>query len=117
MCYNPSMFIIKTPISLGEIQKNHSHFFEKMVKMVVDIEQKIIAIDAGLHVDLEQLLLENEGSKQENLWGANIYFSPPKLLEFNSLINIRPAQGNKSMAVENPQIQTQIKEVVENLIL
>lgn len=70
------MFVIKTPISLEEIQKNHNHFFEKMVKMVVDIEKEVIALDAELHVD------------QENLWGANIYFNPPKLLELNSFINI-----------------------------
>lgn len=110
------MLIIKTPLSLQEIQENHNHFFEKMVKIVVDLKQELIALDAELHADLEELLLESHESKQENLWGANIYFSPPKLLELTSLINIRPVQGNKSMSVEDPKVQKQIQELVERLI-
>jgi hypothetical protein len=110
------MLVIKAPLSLVEIQENHNHFFEKMVKIVVDLEQELIALDAELHADLEQHLLETAESKQENLWGANIYFSPPKLLELTSLINIRPAQGNKSMSIEDPKIQKQVQELVEKLI-
>lgn len=116
-CYSESVFVVKTPISVQEVQKKHNHFFKKMVKIVVDVEQELIALDADLHVDLEQTLLENEGSKQENLWGANLYFDPPKLLEFNSLINIRPSQGNKSIDIQNPELQAKIKKIVEKLIL
>lgn len=87
-----------------------------MVKIVVDIDKELIALDAELHADLEELLLENE-SEQQNLWGANIYFANPHDIEFTSLINIRPAQGNKGMLIENTETKKRIAEIVERLIL
>lgn len=108
------MIIIKEPISLKTIAQNHNHYFSTMVKIVADVVQRVIALDAELHADLEQLLLEN-GSRQENLWGANVYFDTGRI-EFTSLINIRPAQGNKGMEVENPVIKKQIEDVARKLI-
>lgn len=89
-----------------------------MVKIVVDIEQKIIALDAELHADLEQKLLEKE-SKQEDLWGANIYFDKPQneFIEFTSLINIRPAQNNKSMEVLDLKIKEKMTQLINKLII
>jgi len=86
-----------------------------MVKIVVDIEKEIIALDADLHVDLEQALLEN-GSEQKDLWGANIYFEGPLYLEYTSLINIRPTQANRSMEIEDPATQNKLSGVVQKLI-
>lgn len=88
-----------------------------MVKGVADIDKWLLALDAELHADLEAMLLE-QGSKQNSLWGINLY---PKLddedfLEFDSLINIRPAQGNRSRGVEDELIQTKIKELVSKWI-
>lgn len=85
-----------------------------MVKGVVDIERGLLAIDAELHADLEKFLLEN-GSEQFNLWGINLYFDGD-LVEFDSLINIRPAQGNRSRGVENPKIQQKITEIVSDWV-
>lgn len=87
---------------------------DEMVKGVVDIERGLLAIDAELHADLEKFLLEN-GSEQFNLWGINLYFDGD-LVEFDSLINIRPAQGNRSRGVENPKIQQKITEIVSDWI-
>ena len=109
------MIIIKEPTPLKDISQNHNHYFNTMVKIVVDIDQHLIALDAELHADLEQLLLEN-GSKQENLWGANIYLDDGHI-EFTSLINIRPAQGNKKMEIENPVVKKQIEDIVCKLII
>lgn len=98
---------------LDEIAKNQ---FGDLVKAVVDIEKEIMAIGGELHADEEAVLLEN-GSRQENLWGINLY--PGKegaeWLEFNSMINIRPSQGNRSRGVENMEIQGKIRKVVEKL--
>ena len=70
-----------------------------------------------MHADEEAILLSS-GSKQENLWGINLY--PQKkdedFLEFDSVINLKPSQGNRSRGIENPQIQKRIKEIVERLI-
>jgi hypothetical protein len=76
-----------------------------------------MAVDGELHADEEALLLEN-GSRQENLWGINIY---PELegadrIEFDSMINIRPSQGNRSRGIDNMEIREKVIQVVHKLI-
>jgi len=68
------MQIINTPTSLESLKTYARQKFGNFVKAVVDIDRKIMAVDAELHADEESLLLEN-GSKQENLWGINIYLN------------------------------------------
>jgi hypothetical protein len=70
--------------ALEEIE--HKKFFNDMIKCVVDVEKEIIAVNAELHSDLEQLLL-SEGSQQANLYGFNIYYDYDEI-EFSSMINI-----------------------------
>lgn len=91
--------------------------FGNLVKAVVDVERKIMAVDGELHADEEALLLEN-GSRQENLWGINIYpeLDGPDRVEFDSIINIRPSQGNRSRGVEDPAIREKITQIVNNLV-
>jgi len=111
------MKIIKDKITLEEL-KQMSKKMAGLVKAVVDVEKGILAVDAELHADEEQLLLEN-GSKQKNLWGINLYpefSSQDDFIEFDSMINIRPWQNNKSRSVEDENIQEKIKGVVNKLI-
>jgi Protein of unknown function (DUF5674) len=110
--------IINDTISLKELQVMAASFFGDMVKGVVDVERGLLALDAELHSELESLLLEN-GSNQQNLWGVNLYpeLQGDSFLEFDSLINIRPSQGNRSRGVENPEIRSRIVAVVESRIL
>ena len=112
------MQIVKSKIIKKDISEKCQHHFKDMVKAVVDIENKILAVDAELHSDLEELLLEN-GSKQENLWGINIYPHEPgeKFIEYTSLINIRPSQGNSSMEVKSNDLRIKIKKIVSDLII
>ncbi len=109
--------IIREKITLDEVKTIAKEQFGDMIKCVVDVEQKIMAIGADLHADEEASLLE-QGSKQDNLWGINLYVEMPKTewLEFDSMINIRPRQNNRSKGVENIEIQKQIIEIVNNLI-
>ena len=111
------MKIIREQITLQELKQLAKTKFGDMVKCVADIERKIMAVDANLHADEETLLLE-DGSKQENLWGFNIYPELPKeqWIEFDSMINLKPAQGNRSRSVENPAIQAQIAEIANKLV-
>ena len=89
--------------------------FVEMIKAVVDIEKETMAVGGDLHADEEALLLDN-GSKQADLWGINIYFEGEDIIEFDSMINIRPSQGNRSRNVEDPEIQEKIKEIVNKLV-
>jgi len=92
--------------------------FGDMVKGVVDIEREVIALDAELHADLESLLLE-DGSCQGDLWGVNFYpdLSGEEFIEFDSIINIRPLQGNRSRTVEDEHVRMRILEVVARKIV
>jgi hypothetical protein len=112
-----NMKIIKDKISIQELQKMAENMFGDLVKAVVDIEKKIIAVDAELHSDEEAYLIEN-GSKQNNLWGINIYpyDQGQKMIEFDSMINVRPSQGNKTRGINDSQIQKSIIEIVNNII-
>lgn len=109
--------IIKNKISRQELQEIAEELFGDFVKAVVDIESGIIAIGGELHSDEEAVLLE-QGAKQENLWGINLYPQEikEKLIEFDSVINIRPAQRNRSRDVQDPKIREKIVQIVNALI-
>jgi hypothetical protein len=111
------MKIVNDKISLAELDTMSHRMERKLVKAVVDIEKGIMIVDADMHVDEEAELLE-DGSEQENLWGINIYPHEPKekRIEFDSMINIRPSQGNRSRGVESPVIQKKIITTVDKLI-
>lgn len=111
------MKIIATPISLPELKTIAQEHFGDMVKAVVDIEKKIMAVGGELHADEEALLLD-KGSKQNDLWGINIYPDQTRdtWIEFDSMINIRPSQNNRSRNVENLHIREQIVAIVNDLI-
>lgn len=111
------MRIIDSKICKKELVSSHLHFFKTFVKAVVDTETQKIALDAELHSDLEGCLLES-GSKQENLWGINLYplKAQKDFIEYTALINIRPHQNNYSMEIENPDIKNKIDLIVNKLI-
>ena len=112
------IILIEKPISTIELKQIAQKRFGDMVKAVVDIDKKIMAIGAGLHADEEAFLLEKE-SLQENLWGINIYpdLEMPDRIEFDSMINIRPRQNNRSRGIENEKIRNQILEVIKILVI
>lgn len=111
------MKIIKDEISIGELNEMSARMFGNLVKAVVDIEKEIMAVDADLHADEEGLLLENE-SEQKNLWGINLYpeLTGDDFVEFDSMINLRPSQGNRSRGVDDIEIQKKILEIVNKLV-
>lgn len=112
-----SIKILNDKISLIELQKIAEESFGELVKAVVDIEKGIMAIGGELHADEEAFLIEH-GSSQEKLWGISIYPNRIKeeLIEFDSMINIRPSIGNRSRGVENPQTREKIINIVYSLI-
>jgi hypothetical protein len=113
------LIIIKSTISLPKLSELASEIFGDMVKAVVDVESEAMAVGPELHVDAEQLLLQ-QGSQQQNLWGINLYpeaFGDEKhFVEFDSMINLRPGQGNRSRGVEDPEIRKRVLEVVRKKI-
>ena len=105
-------------ISLAELTEMSKKMYDPMVKAVVDTRQKLLVVDAEMHVDEEQWLLEN-GSQQADLWGFNIYpaeFGTDKFIEYDSMINIRPRQNNRSREIESKEIRTQIEAIVRGIV-
>ena len=109
--------IISTPISTQRLTEMTVERFDDMVKGVVDISRKLLALGGGLHSDEEAALME-QGSAQQDLWGINIYPEKPRpeWIEFTSLINIRPRMGNRSRGVEDARTRQLITEIVDSLI-
>lgn len=111
------MKILDKIITIEELKKIAVDMFGDLVKAVVDVDREMIALDAELHADLEALFLEN-GSLQKNLWGINFYpdLEDDGFIEFDSMINMRPSQGNMSRGVDNMEIQKKIIEVVNKWV-
>lgn len=112
------MKIISEPVSREGWKSMAEAMFGNLVKAVVDIQREVMAVDGELHADEESLLLEN-GSEQKDLWGINIYpdLDGEDRVEFDSMINIRPSQGNMSRGVDDPNLRKKIIEIVGKLIL
>lgn len=112
-----TMQIVKEKMILGKLKQIAQKGFGNLVKAVVDVEKGIMAIDAELHSDEEALLI-SDGSKQENLWGINLYpdLTGEEFIEFDSMINVRPSQNNPDRGVCDPKIRGKIISIVNSLI-
>ncbi len=97
-----------------EILKKVAEDLNGYVKVVVDIRRKILSAGGELHVDGEKLLLE-DGSKQADLWGGGIDFETGEI-DFDSMINLRPGQDNKSREVLDLNIRKQMEIIIHNLL-
>jgi hypothetical protein len=112
-----SILIVREPVTLDELRSLARAQFGEMVKAVVDVQQGIMAIGGELHADEEAVLLD-EGSLQSDLWGINLYpdAAAAERVEFDSMINVRPAQGNRSRGVEDATRRERIQEIVNRLV-
>jgi hypothetical protein len=111
------MKIIKNKIKINELKEMAKKMFECLVKVVVDIEKEIMAVDFELHVDGEEILIQ-DGSEPKNLWGINIYPEQEgeKFIEFDSMINLKPGLGNRTRGIDNQEIREKIILIVNNLV-
>jgi len=111
------MILVDKEISLEELKKIAHQSFGNLVKAVVDVEKEIMVIGGELHSDEEEFLLRR-GSRQENLWGINIYpdLEDKEWIEFDSVINLRPSLGNLTRGVDNPKIREKIYKIVNKLV-
>jgi hypothetical protein len=112
------MKIINGTVTLEEIRQMAIGLFGNLVKAVVDVDRDLIALDAELHSDLEALLI-NAGSRQQDLWGINLYpeLKGDDFVEFDSMINVRPSQNNRSRGVNNDETRRKIREIIAHRII
>lgn len=87
---------------------------ETYVKLAVDIERRILAGGGAMHVDCEAVLLE-DGSQQEFVWGAD-WNPETQEVTFESLINIRPRQNNRSLELQDPELRAKVEQITRDLL-
>ena len=111
------MRIITEEISINELKDMPGNYFDEMIKGVIDIKREILALDAPMHADEEAVLIEN-GSRQDDLWGINIYplNDNNNLIEFESLINIKPQLNNRSITIQSKEIKERINSILDKMI-
>ena len=112
------MQILTKPIGKKELQEIAAKMFGTLIKAVVDVKREIVALDAELHVDLAEMLVQ-QGSTNKNLWGVNIYPDAANndWLEFDSMINLKPQFDNRTRNVEDPLLREQITTIIKKFIL
>ncbi len=108
------LIVIRQKATSEEINQMAETYFGLMIKLAVDIDQEILAGGGELHADCEQILLDND-SIQENIWGADWYIKT-KSVGFESLINIRPRQQNRSMEIQSLEIRNKVEKIVRYLL-
>lgn len=111
------MQVIKD-IGISELSEMAKKMYGSLVKADVDIVKKILIVDMGMHADGEAYLMEH-GSKQNEIWGINLHpadYGTDDFIEFDSMINIRPSQGNASKDVLDPEIKQQIISLVKEIV-
>ena len=108
--------IIRDRISRADLATMAEGQFGDWIKAVVDVSREVMAVGGDLHADDESVLLA-DGSLQRDLWGVNLYPGETgDWIEFDSMINLRPSQGNRSRGVDDEQTRVRIREVVESLV-
>ena len=96
------------------ILKKVSEDLDGYIKVVVDIRRNILSAGGKMHVDGEKMMLQ-DGSKQADLWGGGLDLETGSV-DFDSMINLRPGQGNTSREVLDQKIRGQMDVVIHRLL-
>ncbi len=112
------MKIIEKVITINELKEMSERMFGNLVKAMVDVRNKIMAVDGELHADLLEFLILERKSDPKDIWGINIY--PDKIeddfIEFDSVMNLKPSLGNRTRGVESQKLREEIISVVNKLV-
>ena len=100
----------KTPFTSDEVNKLKEQF-GVYIKTVIDLDQKICSAGCDRHYESEKILLDS-GSKQNDLWGGGVDLET-KIIDFNSMINIRPAQNNSSNEIQDLSLRQRYEQLTK----
>ncbi len=109
--------ILDHKISLKDVKELADFWYGTMIKGAVDIEQSRVALGGDYHIEDSEFLTAS-GSKFEDIWGFNIRFEEDKdgVLEFDSMVNIKPNFGNRSRGINNEEITKKATEIIYKFI-
>ena len=107
------IYIIREHTTKRQLQEM-MEMLETYVKLAVDVEREILAGGGAMHADCEAVLLE-DGSQQEFIWGAD-WNPDTQEVTFESLINIRPRQNNRSLELQDPELRAKVEQITRDLL-
>ena len=110
------MRILKDKTRVSDLKPLAEKMFGNLVKGVVDIERELVMIDGELHSDLAEKLAEG-GSRGMNLWGFNIFPEVEDWLEFDSMVNIKPLQSNRTRGIDDAGTREKAEEIIKKFII
>lgn len=110
--------IVKDGITKAELRALAHEQYGDIIKAVVDVAQGIMGVGGELHVDIQSLLIEKEGSRGDTTWGINLRLDKGEeaFIEFDSMVNLKPALGNRTRGVENEETRNKIREIVNKIV-
>lgn len=108
------IIILKNRKATKEEIEKMSYEYGNYIKVVVDLEQKILAGGAAMHYDEKKVLMDY-GSRQENLWGGGIDLDTSEVF-YDSMINIRPNQDNTKREIQSELIRKKLNQIVKRFI-
>ena len=106
-----------TPFTIVDLEIFRGQPFATLIKYVADISGHRIALGGEMHSDAEEELLKT-GSSQADLWGGNLLpWRTPARIEHTSLINIRPATGNRAIEISDPLLRAEVEAIVKQWVV
>lgn len=111
------MKILTEKIGMKDVRSLTEQGYGTMIKGTVDVAQNKVALGGDYHIESCELLVKG-GSKSEDVWGFNIRFEEDEngVLEFDSMVNIKPAQGNKSRDILDENITKKAEDIIKSWI-
>ena len=109
--------LVRSRIDHAALIKLAKESYGEMIKGVVDVTRKIVALGGELHADAQAALLQ-DGSRPADIWGFNIYVEKPRQqrVDYTSFINVRPSAGNRSMEIQDHVLRKTIRTIVDSLV-
>jgi len=110
--------IVKDAITRAQLRALAHEQYGDIIKAVVDVNTGVVGVGGELHVDIQSILIEKEGARGDTTWGINLYLDKTgdDFIEFDSMINLKPALGNKTRGVEDETIRQKIREIVDRVV-
>ena len=90
-----------------------TQMYQGYAKVVVDIENNILAAGGEYHIDCEQVLI-NSGSNRDNLWGGGYRFEN-KEVDFMGMTNYKPHLNHFSYEISIPEKREELEKIIRGI--
>lgn len=91
------------------------NWYPDFLKGCVDLANRKVAVGGDYHIESAQILV-NDGGQGQNIWGFNIrYLEDKNIIEFDSMVNIKPKVNNGRLIVDE-DLKNEVKKLIEEFI-